>query len=229
MRKLWKLVGIAALVALVGGATVGAVALAQDDGTGEPFDFQTRFREALAGILGISVEEYDSAVEQAQSQVVDEAVAEGWLTEDQAEMMRWRLEQAPAAGMRGFDKGLKAPMGGPGMARLGEDLLSVAADQLDMTLTELMDALQGGSTIAGLAEEAGVETQTIVDAYLDGVREDVAEAVSEGNMTQVQADYYLERLETRVTDQLDNTWQDGLRDGGRHGGHEMGFPGLGGF
>ena len=158
----------------------------------------------LAGLLGISVEEYDTAVEEAQGQVVDEAVTEGWLTEEQAEMMRWRLEQAPGSGMGGPGKGWDRSMGGPGMGRLGDNFMSVAAEQLDMTLTELLDALQDGSTIAGLAEEAGVEAQTIVDAYLDGVRDDVAEAVSEGRMTQTQADYYLEQLETRTTDRLDD-------------------------
>ncbi|HSJ55022.1 MAG TPA: hypothetical protein VLC52_14875 [Anaerolineae bacterium] len=229
MSRLWKMVGIATLVAILGVAGVSAVALAQDDGTGEPFDFQTRFREALAGILGISVEEYDAAVEEAQGQVVDEAVAEGWLTEEQAEMMRWRLEQAPGAGIGGFGKGFH--MGGPGIGHLGNNLLSVAAEQLNMTLTELMDALQDGSSIADLAEEAGVDTQTIVDAYLAEVREDVDEAVSEGRMTQTQADYYLEQLQTRITGQLDNTWENGLHiEGGlRRGGGGMDFPGLGGF
>ncbi len=229
MQRLWKVVGIATLVAVLGLAAVSAVALAQDDGTGEPFDFQTQFREALAGILGISVEEYDSAVEQAQGQVVDEALAEGWLTEEQAEMMRWRLEQSPGGGPSGFGKGFDRHMGGPGMGHLGENFLSVAAEQLNMELTALMDALQAGSTIAGLAEEAGVETQAIVDAYMEGIREDVAEAVSEGRMTQVQADYYLEQVESRITDQLDNTWENGVREGGRHGGGEMGLPGVGGF
>jgi len=229
MSRLWKMVGIATLVAILGVATVSAVALAQDDGTGEPFDFQARFREVLAGILGISVEEYDAAVEDAQGQVVDEAVAEGWLTEEQAEMMRWRLEQAPGAGINGFGKGWGRHMGGPDIGHLGNNFLSIAAEQLDMTLTELMDALQDGSTIADLAAEAGVEAQAIVDAYLDGVREDVAEAVAEGRMTQTQADYHLEQLESRITDQLDNTWENGLREGGRRGGDGMIFPGLGGF
>jgi hypothetical protein len=224
------MVGIATLVAILGVAAVSAVAVAQDDGTGEPFDFQTKFREALAGILGISVDEYDAAVEKAQGQAVDEALAEGWLTEEQAEMMRWRLEQSPGAGMSGFGKGWGRHMGGPGMGHLGDNLLSVAAEQLDMTLTELMDALQDGtSTIASLAAEKGVATQTIIDAYLEGVREDLTEAVSEGDMTQVQADYYLEQAETRATDKLDDTWESGLRGGGRHGGEGMDVPGLGGF
>lgn len=231
MSRLWKMIGVAALVAIVGVASVSAGVLAQEDGTAEPFDFQTRFREAIASILGISVDEYDAAVEQAQGEVIDEAAAEGWLTEEQAEIMRWRLEQAPGAGMHGPGKGGGLPMGGRGIGHLGQNLLSVAAEQLDMSLTELLDALQDGSTIADLAAEAGVEAQAIVDAVLEGVRENVAEAVSEGRMTQTQADYCLEQLEAGITDQLDDTWENGLHmdGGGRRGGGQMSFPGLGDF
>ena len=69
MKRIWKIVGVATLVAILGVAAVGAVAYAQDDGEGFPFDFAGRFKEALAGILGVTVEEYDNAVDQAQSQV----------------------------------------------------------------------------------------------------------------------------------------------------------------
>ena len=102
MRKLWNN-GIATLVAILGVAAIGAVVYAQDaeEGSGWPFDFGQRFREAVAEVLGISVEEYDTAVETAQGQVVDEAVTEGWLTEDQAEQMRERMAEGFGPGMRG--------------------------------------------------------------------------------------------------------------------------------
>jgi hypothetical protein len=77
MKRFWKFAGIATLVAILGVAAVGAVAYAQDDGSGGPFDFGGRFREAVANILGVTVDEYDAAVEQAQDQVVDEALEEG--------------------------------------------------------------------------------------------------------------------------------------------------------
>ena len=64
MKKFWKTAGIATLVAILGVVGVGAVAYAQDDGSGKPFDFGGRFREAVAEVLGVSVEEYDAAVGQ---------------------------------------------------------------------------------------------------------------------------------------------------------------------
>jgi polyhydroxyalkanoate synthesis regulator phasin len=222
MRKVWKLVGIATLVAVLGVAAVGAVAFAQDEeGTG--FDFHQRFREAVAEILGVTVDEYDAALEQAQGQVLDEALAEGWLTEEQAELLRWRMEQAPGPGrmdlgkaMHGFARGIGRP---------GDNLASIAAEVLDMSLTDLLTALQDGQSIAEIAGEQGVDTQEIVDAYLAEISEDLEEAVAEGDMTQTQADYYLQRAEERALDQLENTWEGGPRAPGGH----MGGPGLGGF
>lgn len=222
MHKAWKMVGIATLVAILGVAAAGAVVYAQDDGSGGPFDFNGKFREAIAEILGISVDEYDAAVEKAQGQVVDEALDEGWLTEEQAELLRWRMEQAPGPGMpgmgRGFDKF------GRGLMVGGDNLLSIAADELGMGLTDLLTELQDGKSIADVAEEKGVDTQAIVDAYLAQLQEKLDEAVAEGRITQNQADYQLERAEQRVTDHLNDTGLHPFHGGGRHGG-PMGFPG----
>lgn len=226
MRKFWKIAGIATLVAILGVAAVGAVVYAQDDGSGGPFDFGGRFRQALADILGISVEEYDAAVEQAQDRVVDEALDEGWLTEDQAEMLRWRMDQEPGFGMRGMDKGFGKF--GHGILGPGNNLVSIAADQLGMSLTDLLTELQDGKTIADVAAEKGVDTGAIVDAYLAELKTDLDEAVTEGRITQNQADYSLEQAEERAVDQLDNTWEGDFRGGGHRGGM-MGFPGMGGF
>jgi polyhydroxyalkanoate synthesis regulator phasin len=226
MRKFWKIAGIATLVAILGIAAVGAVVYAQDDGSGGPFDFGGRFRQALADILGISVDEYDAAVEQAQDRVVDEALDEGWLTEDQAEMLRWRMDQGSGFGMRGMDKAFGRFE--HGILGPGNNLISIVADQLGMSLTDLLTELQDGKSIADVAAEKGVDTGAIVDAYLAELKEDLDEAVADGRITQNQADYSLEQAEERVVDQLDNTWEDGFRGGGHRGGM-MGFPGMGGF
>jgi hypothetical protein len=233
MKRGWKLVGIAALVAILGAATVGAVAYAQTDtSTNGPFDFATKFKEALAGVLGISVEKYDEAVGQAQTQVVDQAVTEGWLTQDQADLYQWKLEQAPEGGMGGFGKGMR--MGGRGMGPMGmgpggDTLVSVAADKLGMKVTELLTELQNEKSIADVAKEKGVDTQTIVDAYVAQAKETLDQAVADGKITQKQADYQLEQMQTRVTEQLESTGQGFPGRGGRHGGEGMGFPGMDGF
>jgi polyhydroxyalkanoate synthesis regulator phasin len=226
MKRSWKIVGIAAIVTILGVAAVGAVVYAQDDGSGGPFDFHGKFREAIAEILGISADEYEAAVEKARDQVVDEALTEGWLTEEQAELLQWRMDRAPSVQMPGISRGMREL--GRGLMGGGDGLLSIAAGELDMSLTDLLAELEDGKSIADVAEEKGVNIQVIVDAYLAQIQENLDEAVAEGNMTQTQANYRLQQAEERVSDLIDNAGLGGLRDGGRHRGPK-GFPGPGGF
>jgi hypothetical protein len=224
MERFWKLAGVAILVAILGVAALGAVAYAQDD-EGDPFDFRGKFREAIASALGVSVEDYDAAVDQAQEQVVGEAVAEGWLTEEQAELLRWRMDQAPGPGMHGMGKGMRGF--GPGLRGGGDNLVSIAADELGMSLTDLLTELQAGKSIADVAAEGGVDAQAIADAYLAQIKENLDQSVADGKITQKQADYALEQAGERVTDQLNKTWEDGMRGfpGGGRPGRMRAFPG----
>lgn len=225
MKRFWKFAGIATLIAILGVAAVGVVAYAQDDGSGGPFDFGGRFREAVAGILGITVDEYNAAVEQARDQVVDEALGEGWLTEDQAERMRERMDEG--FGPRGMDKGLMGPRGGF-MGRGGESLVSMFAEELNMSVQDLMTELRGGKTLAEVASENDVDAEAIAEAYLTQVEENLTQAVADGKITQNQADLMLEQARESVPDQLNSTWEDcgphGFPGGGRPG-RMRGFPG----
>ncbi len=223
MKRIWMIAGIATLVAILGAAVVGVVAFAQDDaGSGWPFDFRARFKAAVAEILKIDVDTYDAAVEQAQNQVVDEALAEGWLTEDQAERMRERMDQdlpGPGFGGRGFM--------GPKMGFMGRgeaSLFTVAAEQLDMTVSELMTELRDGKSIADVAGEKSVSLETITNAYVAQLEENLKQAVEDGKMTQNQADWMLEQTKEKLPDLLDNTCEGGFR-GGHGPGRMWGFPG----
>jgi hypothetical protein len=225
MSRVWKIAGIAMLVVILGVAAVGVVAFAQEgeDGPNWPFDFSARFREAISDILGITVEEYDEAVDQAQGQVLDEALAEDWLTEEQAERIQERMGQGFAPGMRGGFPGLhggkfvpRGLVGGP-----EDSLIAVAADELDMTTADLVTELRDGKSIADVAAEKGVDTQAIADSYLDKLSENLAAAVEDGRITQNQADWMLEQAGERVDDQLNRTWEGcgprGFPGGGRPG------------
>ena len=214
MSKFWKIAGIATLVAILGAVSLGAVAYAQDDGTGGPFDFDGRFREAVAGILGISVDEYDAAVEQARDQVVDQALDEGWLTEEQAERMQERFEEGP--GHRGMGGGfMRAPRGFMGHG--DSSLVGVAAEALDMSVEDLHAQLMDGKSIAEVAEAEGVDTQEIIDAYLAQLEESLTQSVEDGKITQNQADWMLEQAAERAPEQLENAFEGRFPGGKRPG------------
>ncbi len=225
MKRFWKIAGIATVVALLGVVVIGAVAFAQDgeDGKDWPFNFRERMHEAIARNLGISVEEYDAAVETAQQEVIDEAVAEGWLTEDQAERMRERMEEGDMPWIKGRNSRF--------VRRAAGHSITTVAETLDMTPQELLAELRDGRSIAEIAAEQGVDTQTIVDALMDQLREKLDEAVANGRLTQERADWILSQAETRITDMLNRTWGDHMpggrfdgfrRPGMRPGGHFQG-------
>jgi hypothetical protein len=231
MKKAWKYVGIAALVVVLAVGSMAVIAYAQEPvgETDGPFDFFGRFRQNLASILGISVEQYDSAVGQARDQTLDEAVAEGWLTQDQADQMRERMEYAPDAMPRGMGPGQgmmggRGMMGGPGMMGRDDGLVAVAAEQLGMTQDDLRAALRDGQTIAGLAEEQGIDAQTIADAHIAQLTEKLNQAVADGEMTQNQADWMLEQAQDQVVERINGTWE---KAPGDFHGHRGGRPGPG--
>jgi hypothetical protein len=225
MSRYWKVAGIAVLVAVLAVGAVSAVALAQegtDDDSG--WDFRDRLHQAIAGILGISVEDYEAAIDSAKDQVLDEAVADDWLTQEQADRLRQRVDADPGLGRRG--RGFPGMRGAWGMR--GGFLFSVAAEQLGMELSELTAALQEGKSIGEVAEENGVDPQTIADAYLAQVADQLAQAVDDGHITQRQADSMAEKLAAVVADQLEASWggcfRGGFRGQGGRGGF-FGFPG----
>lgn len=218
MKRLWLVVGVAVLVGLLGVALLGAVAFAQDDdGADWPFDFRQRLHEAIAGVLGISVEEYDSAVDTARDQVLDDAVSEGWLTQEQAERMAERTAEGFGPGMRG---GFFGRRGGPGFMGWGEtSLVAVAADELGMTTEDLVAELQDGKSIADVAAEQGVALQNIADAFIAQRTEDLNAAVEDGRITQEQADQMLEHMSEEVLEHLEGEMPfGGPGSGCGHGG-----------
>jgi hypothetical protein len=230
MKLSWKRIGVfAGILALVGVVGLASVAVAQgsDDGAVRPFDFGAKVHEAIASVLGIGLEQYESAVETARGQVIQEAVAEGTLTQEQADQILERMgEGFGPKGMPFGRRGGGQRMGGRMGAWPGGpegSLLSVAAEQLDLEVSELQAELQDGKSIAEVAEANGVDPQAIADAFVATISDRLAEAVANERMTQEQADELLSGIEERVSDQLENS--DGCQKFGglMHGGRPGGF------
>lgn len=101
------------------------------------------------------------------------------------------------------------PGGGRGQGfGFGPDgsLLSVAAEELGIEQADLVTELQAGKTIADVAEEKGVELSAIVDAFAALHSENLANAVTNGWLTQEQADARLELLKTDLTARLSQSF-----------------------
>jgi hypothetical protein len=211
MRRFWKIAGVALLVAILGVGTTVGIVLAQGskDGTTSAWDFRAKLREAIAEALGITVEKYDTTIQEAQQKVLDEAVKEGLLTQEQADRMAERMGDGWGDGMMGPGGPGRGFMG-PHMGRMGgaeTSLVAVAVDKLGMTQQDLMTELRNGKTIADVAKEKNVDVQTILDAYATQLKAKLDQAVADGKITQAAADQTLEQAKTRAAEQVNSTWK----------------------
>lgn len=222
MNKFWKIAGIATLVAVIGAGVLGGVVLAQEPPItpfGRMADYLEQVRDLVASKLGVERAELDTATEEARQEVIEQAVEDGVITQEQADDMISRLEDGNFPGMRSFGHGKRGyfdgPMGGL-IDHHGDEML---AEQLGMTTEELQAELQAGKTIAELAEEKGVDLQA---AQIEAAKERIQQAVQDGTMTQEQADWMLEGLEQGFSPGIR-----GFMPGGRGGGRGgfRGFPG----
>jgi len=111
------------------------------------------------------------------------------------------------------------PDGGRGRG-LGQVELEAAAKVLGMTTDELSTALQGGKTLEQLAQDANVDVQAVKDAiqaaHVTEMRSRIQQAVTDGKITQENADWLLEGLDKGFIGV-----PDGFGFGGPHG------PGFG--
>lgn len=91
--------------------------------------------------------------------------------------------------------------GGRGLGLVG---LQAAAEALNMTTDELINALRSGRTLEELATGAGVKLQDVQDAitaaHEEEIRTRIEQAVADGTMTQEKADWLLEGLEKGFLD-----------------------------
>ncbi len=143
-------------------------------GPGRFFDKEA-YDQALADALGISVEDLLAARETAKATLVQQAVAEGKLTQEQAD----------------------AILSGEGLRSLGpivdkEVIQTAVANALGISVDELEAIRAEGKSLPQIAEELGVEMSAVQEAVQAARAEALQQAVAEGKITQEQADWLLE-------------------------------------
>lgn len=178
--------------------------------------------QALADALGIDLEALQTAEETARLAMIDQAVADGLLTETQAE--QWRLYSG------GFGRGFS---GAYDRDEYLADALGITVEELEAAKVEAYEVQLAAAVAAGTLTQAEadlmlaakvaktyLDTETI-DAQIQAAQEAaIAAALDDGAITQEQADALLAQLET------DPYRFNGGFGGGRHG---RGGPGFGGF
>ena len=104
MKRLLKIAAVVAVLGLAVVAVGGAVTSAQ--GGDDPFG---GFLAKVAAKLGVSEDKLKGAIDEAQVETIDEAVASGRITQEQADRMKERVAEGdsllPFGGPRSWARG----------------------------------------------------------------------------------------------------------------------------
>lgn len=111
----------------------------------------------------------------------------------------------------------------PGLAARGAGL-TVAAEAIGVSKEDLRTALKSGRSIADVAEEKGVPTQTVIDAMVAKAGTRLETAVTNGRLTQERADAIAGNLPETIKRFVESTRPSGLR--GKAGRGPGRGPGL---
>jgi len=175
----------------------------------------------VAASKNVSIDTIVNAVVAAETKNLQQAVTDGKLTQAQADTMLSnlkltlpsQLQTKMVAGMKGgFD-------GGRGGMRGGKQMSTIAT-ALGITETELKTELQAGKSVADVATAKGISLDKVISAIVDAETKNLQQAVTDGKLTQAQADQRIADLKANLPTQLA---QKGLPQGGPGRGH--GGPG----
>lgn len=199
----WLLVG--ALVGAVAAIAVTGTVLAQTPTPtpGKPkTNYAEFFLDRLASALKVDRETLNQALKQARNESIDKAVEEGAISKEKAERLKSREGLAPwKFGFGGFKQWRKPPAPklspwpwAPLSLMSGPELREAIAQALGMTPQEVLLELRAGKSLKQLAQEKGKEQQ-VKDTILKLLKERLDRAVSNGRITQEEADKIYDRLQ----------------------------------
>ncbi len=168
----------------------------------------------VATAKGVSIDTIVSAVVADHTAKLAQAVTVGTITQAQADMLLANLKTTlpsqlqvkHVVGLEG--RGFGGGKGGPGGMRGGANT-AVVATALNMTEAELRTELQAGKTIAAIAQSKNIDLSVVSAALLADEKTRVAQAVTDGKLTQAQADEKLANAQTHITEFLNGTLPQG--------------------
>ena len=126
---------------------------------------------------------------QKLQEVMDSLVADGTLTQAQADTVAARLKEA--AGEARGDRGERR-------RERRQEMLAVVAPVLDMTTEDLAAALKDGRTLEQVAEAQDVDPQDVIDALVAAGEDRIDQAVAAGELDGSRAEELKQRLAERV-------------------------------
>jgi hypothetical protein len=188
--RIWK-VALAAVVVVALAGFAGRLVMAQSDEDGSRRGPFRNFVARLAENLGITEEALDTAIQDTQLELLDEAVAEGRIDEEHAAKIRERIESG-----EGFGFGSRHH----GRAFRAYHSIGAVAEFLGIERSDVRAGLKDGQTLGEIAAANGSSPEALVDHLYSKVEERLARAVEKQRITQERADEILFNARERITE-----------------------------
>lgn len=162
-----------------------------DDGVDE--------KALLAEALGISVEDLDAAHEAARAAAIEDAVAEGLLTQEQADQLLSEAFGAPGRFGGGFMAADRDSYLAEALGISVEELQAARAEVQATKLAALVEAgvltqEQADLMAARQAVQSYIDQEALAEIVQNAYEDAVAQALADGAITQAQADQLLENV-----------------------------------
>ena len=182
----WRVGGfLLALVVLVGAATGTAFATSDNQDDSSMATLYQDFVAKLAANLGLDQDQVTAALDTTKQQMLDEAVQQGKITQEQADKMAARKDGGFCG--FGFNEG---KMGHKD--RLGGRSLDGMASILGITSDELKTELESGKKMQDILTEHGLTMEEFSQKMQEQREQQIAQDVADGKITQEQADKMLQ-------------------------------------
>ncbi len=207
--------GVAALAVIAAGV-IGVAAVGAQEGGDAQLARGEVFVQRVADNLGVTTDALKGAVKDAQLAGVDDALAAGRITDDQATKLRDKINSSEGLGLRALIKHHDRKQERRGEIRRA--FVETAAESIGITPDELREQLAAGTAAPGRAgtaapDRAGASIADVAaanGASVDDVKADILAAastkldaaVANGRLTQVRADEMLQKLTDNIDDIL---------------------------
>lgn len=193
--KKWRIGTILLAVVILAGVVTGA-AFANADPSNNPAkgNLYQNFVSKFAANLGVDQDKVTAALDTTKKQMLDEAVQQGKLTQEQADKIAANKGFEFGRFGYGHDKGYNFKAKSNAFRGQGRNLDGVAS-ALGLTTDQLKTDMQAGKKIQDIVTEQGMTMDQFNQKMLELKKEAITKAVADGKMTQDQANKILQNME----------------------------------
>ena len=177
--------------------TSGSTVVATDTQAGT---YCQAFLGAFAQNLGVDASALTPAAKDAAKTTIDQAVGNGDLPQKIGDAIKQRIDKANGGGCAWLSARWQAVARNVVQRGIGADMLQAAAGTLNLQPADLRSQLMDGTSLKKIAQDAGVDYDTVTGAIHDAAKADLDKIVAAGKMTADRESQILDRIDRALKD-----------------------------